>query len=409
MTTRTRTRALAAGDTELKEFTERLFGHLPRADQRRWARVYLQGLLTTPGKKSVRRLAASVTESPTASQSLQQFINASPWDWNPARTELLRWVEERHPVRAWTIGQVCFPKRGEHSVGVHRRFDPAAGRIVNCQLGFCLFLSLDGMNVPVDWRLALPEAWVTDPVLRRRARIAPEAVHQSPEALVLELADSIAARTSSARPPVVADLSRLGGAAALIGMLGRRGHDFLVSVPPTLAVRAAGLTPGGDSARTPGRGTTAADFSRLGNASHPYGTPLAGPGARPQGQRIHSALVRVPEGESGAGSPAGAQQIYRLFGERRPGAGGRSPGGGGGGGGPVWLTNMNRHRMDDLLGLVRAAGRSAAVLGALAEDFGLLDFEGRSFPGWHHHMTLMSAAYAFALRGHVGLPRAQPA
>ncbi|MYV77712.1 transposase [Streptomyces sp. SID1046] len=390
MTTRTRTRALTAGDTALADFTERLFGHLPRADQRRWARVYLQGLLTTPGKKSVRRLAASVTESPTASQSLQQFINASPWDWNPARTELLRWVEERHPVRAWTIGQVCFPKRGEHSVGVHRRFDPVAGRIVNCQLGFCLFLSLDdGMSVPVDWRLALPEAWVTDPVLRRRARISPEAVHQAPEALVLELVDSIAARTSSAHPPVVADLSRLAGAAALIGVLGRRGHDFLVSVPPTLAVRAAALTHGGDPARRPGRGgTTAGDFARLGNTSHPYSAPLVGPDARPQRQPqrqlIHSALVRLPEGEAGG---RGAQQIYRLFGERRPGRQG---------GGPFWLTNMNRHRMDDLLHLVRRSARSTAVLGSLADEFGLLDFEGRSFPGWHHHMTLMSAAYAYA-------------
>ncbi|PWK69556.1 DDE superfamily endonuclease [Streptomyces sp. CG 926] len=400
MTTRTRTRALTAGDTTLADFTERLFGHLPRADQRRWARVYLQGLLSTPGKKSVRRLAASVTESPTASQSLQQFINASPWDWNPARTELLRWVEERHPVRAWTIGQVCFPKRGEHSVGVHRRFDPVAGRIVNCQLGFCLFLSLDGMSVPVDWRLALPQAWVTDPVLRRRARISPEAVHQAPEALVLELVDSIAARTSSAHPPVVADLSRLGSAAALIGVLGRRGHDFLVSVPPTLPVRAAAaLTQGGAAARTgtPGRGgTTAGDFARLGNTSHPYSAPLAGPAGPaggPQRQRIHSALVRLPEGEAAG---RGAQQIYRLFGERRPGRQGAQGGQGGQGAGPVWLTNMNRHRMDDLLHLVRRSARSTAVLGSLADEFGLLDFEGRSFPGWHHHMTLMSAAYAYA-------------
>ncbi|MFG2979585.1 IS701 family transposase [Streptomyces sp. NPDC048331] len=391
MTTRTRTRALIAGDTALADFTERLFGHLPRADQRRWARVYLQGLLTTPGKKSVRRLAASVTESPTASQSLQQFINASPWDWDPARTELLRWVEERHSVRAWTIGQVCFPKRGEHSVGVHRRFDPVAGRMVNCQLGFCLFLSLDGMSVPVDWRLALPEAWVADPVLRRRARISPRAVHQAPEALVLELVDSIAARTSSARPPVVADLSRLGSAAALIGVLGRRGQDFLVSVPPTLAVRAAALTQGGDPARTPGRGgSTAGDFARLGNTSHPYAVPLAGRDRGPRRQCIHSALVRLPEGDSAG---RGAQQIYRLFGERGPGRPGVR---GGQGGGPVWLTNMTRHRMDDLLHLVRAAGRSRAVLGSLAEEFGLLDFEGRSFPGWHHHMTLMSAAYAYA-------------
>ncbi|MFF4393595.1 IS701 family transposase [Streptomyces sp. NPDC001552] len=396
MTTRTRTRALAAGDTALADFTDRLFGHLPRADQRRWARVYLQGLLTTPGKKSVRRLAASVTESPTASQSLQQFINASPWDWNPARTELLRWVEERHPVRAWAIGQVCFPKRGEHSVGVHRRFDPAAGRIVNCQLGFCLFLSLDDMNVPVDWRLALPEAWVTDPVLRRRARISPEVVHQAPEALVLELVDWIVARTSSAHPPVVVDLSRLGGAAAaLIGVLSRRGHDFLVSVPPALTVRAAVPAQGGDRAHTPGRGgTTAGDIARLGNTSHPYSTPLAGPDVRPQRQRIHSALVRLPEGESAG---RGAQQIYRLFGERRPD---RRVGG------PVWLTNMNRHRMDDLLHLVRRSARSGAVLGSLADEFGLLDFEGRSFPGWHHHMTLMSAAYAYAVRcGEAGVGR----
>ncbi|MEJ8645427.1 transposase [Streptomyces sp. MS1.HAVA.3] len=301
MTAHARTRALTDGDTALDAFTERLFGHLPRADQRRWARVYLQGLLTTPGKKSVRRLAASVTESPTASQSLQQFINASPWDWGPARAELLRWVEERHPVHAWTVGQVCFPKRGEHSVGVHRRFDPAAGRIVNCQAGLCLFLTLDGMSVPVDWRLVLPETWSADPALRRRARISPDVRHQSPESLVLELVDSVAVRTSSAHAPVVADLSRLGAAAALIGTLGRRGHDFLVAVPPTLTVCPAGLPHGAEpAARRPGRETTAGDFARLGNTSHPYTALLAGPRARPQRLRIHSALVRVPGGETGA-------------------------------------------------------------------------------------------------------------
>ncbi|MEV6678780.1 transposase [Streptomyces erythrochromogenes] len=388
-----RTRALAAGGTALDEFTERLFGHLPRADQRRWARVYLQGLLTTPGKKSVRRLAASVTASPTASQSLQQFINASPWEWGPARAELVRWVEERHPVHAWTIGQVCFPKRGEHSVGVHRRFDPVAGRIVNCQFGFCLFLSLDGMSVPVDWRLVLPESWSVDPALRRRARISPEVAHQSPESLVLELVDSIATRTSSVRAPVVADLSRLGAAAALIGMFGRRGHDFLVSVPPALAVCAAGPGHGSEPARPAAHATSAGGLARRGNTSHPYAAPLIGPDARPHQHprplRIQSVLVRVPGADVAA---PGAQQTYRLFGERCPGPG---PRGAGGTGGAVWLTNMSRHPMDGLLRLVRQSGRASATLGALADDFGLLDFEGRSFPGWHHHMTLMSAAYAY--------------
>ncbi|MFD9412874.1 IS701 family transposase [Streptomyces sp. NPDC059989] len=385
MTAHTRPRALAAMDTTLDDFTERLFGHLPRADQRRWARVYLQGLLTTPGKKSVRRLAASVTASPTASQSLQQFINASPWDWDPARRELLRWVEERHPVHAWTIGQAVFPKRGEHSVGVHRRFDPAAGRAVNCQFGFGLFLSLGGMSVPVDWRLLLPEPWAADPVLRGRARISPDVAHRTPEALVLELVDAMAVHTSSAHAPVVADLSRLSGAGPLIGLLGRRGHDFLVSIPPALAVSAAGAAPGrGEPAGAPGREITAGDLARSGNTRHPYTALLAGPAARPQRLRIDSGLVRVPGAESGA---PGTRRTYRLFGERHPGAGH--------GGGPVWITNMTGHRMDDLLHLVRQSAESARALGSLTEDFGLLDFEGRSFPGWHHHMTLMSAAYAY--------------
>ncbi|WP_240804138.1 transposase [Streptomyces sp. A0592] len=388
-----RTRSLAAGGTALDEFTERLFGHLPRADQRRWARVYLQGLLSTQGKKSVRRLAASVTASPTASQSLQQFINASPWDWDPARAELLRWVEERHRVHAWTIGQVCFPKRGEHSVGVHRRFDPVAGRIVNCQFGFGLFLSLDGMSVPVDWRLVLPESWSVDPALRRRARISPDAAHRTPESLVLELIDSIAGRTSSVRAPVVADISRLGTAAALIGTLGRRGHDFLVSVPPTLTVRATGPAHGGEPARVPVHAATAGDLARRGNTSRPA-AQYAGPATRPQRpprQHIRSALVRVPGGDP---ATPGTHQTYRLFGEPSawPGTGARP---GARPGGAVWLTNMSHHRMDDLLHLVRRSGRAAATLGVLADDFGLLDFEGRSFPGWHHHMTVMSAAYAY--------------
>ncbi|MEU3773170.1 transposase [Streptomyces sp. NPDC032472] len=386
MTADTRPRALVSMDTALDGYTERLFGHLPRADQRRWAQAYLQGLLTTPGKKSVRRLAASVSASPTASQSLQQFINASPWDWDQARLELLHWVEERHPVHAWTIGQAVLPKRGEHSVGVHRRFDPAAGRTVNGQFGLGLFLSLGATSVPVDWRLMLPEAWTDDPGQRRRARITPGIAHRAPEALVLELVESIAAHTSAAHAPVVADLSRLTGAAALLGALARRGHDFLVSVPPTLTVRAAGLAPGrGDAGRAAGCESTAGDLARLGNTRHPYTAVLTGPAARAQPMRIHSGLVRVPGAETG--TPATGRGTYRLFGERRPGLGHR--------GGPVWITNMTEHRMDDLLYLARQSTEAGRALGTLAEDFGLLDFAGRSFPGWHHHMTLVSAAYAY--------------
>ncbi|GAA3436544.1 hypothetical protein GCM10018954_061530 [Kutzneria kofuensis] len=32
----------------------------------------------------------------------------------------------------------------------------------------------------------------------------------------------------------------------------------------------------------------------------------------------------------------------------------------------------------------------------LNDGFGLRHFEGRSFRGWHHHVTLASAAHAYA-------------
>ena len=44
---------------------------------------------------------------------------------------------------------------------------------------------------------------------------------------------------------------------------------------------------------------------------------------------------------------------------------------------------------------VRSRAAVRATVAALRERFGVLDFEGRSFPGWHHHMTMASAAYAF--------------
>ncbi|MEV7028161.1 transposase, partial [Kitasatospora sp. NPDC093558] len=220
--------------TSTSLFTEELFGHLPRADQRRWAHAYLQGLLTTRGKKSMRRLAATVSQSRTASQSLQQFINASPWEWDPARQELTRWIERRTDVRAWTIGCAVLPKRGDHSVGVHRRFVTSAGRVVNCQVGLGLFLATGRGEIPVDWHLLLRGPWCEDPELRQRARI-PEETGKVP--LWLQLGDMVAslgAHTSLAPAPLVADVSEYTDSAALARALD--GREFVITVPGSLPV-----------------------------------------------------------------------------------------------------------------------------------------------------------------------------
>lgn len=225
----------------------RLFAHLPRADQRRWAEVYVKGLLATPGKKSLRRMAASVTPSPTASQSLQQFVNVSPWEWRPVRAELTRWVAGHTPVRAWTVAPVVIPKRGSLAAGVHRRFVPGLGRTVNCQLALGAFLTSGLGDVSVDWQLYLPREWTADSRLREQARIPGSTGYTDAAGLCLALLDRLA-RTTTRRAPVVIDPEGHLDAEALVGGLEARGHDWIVAVPDTLRLA---LAP--DQSTAPGR------------------------------------------------------------------------------------------------------------------------------------------------------------
>jgi SRSO17 transposase len=60
-----------------------------------------------------------------------------------------------------------------------------------------------------------------------------------------------------------------------------------------------------------------------------------------------------------------------------------------------WLTNLPVRRLAELVLLARLRRFAGEALGRMHEEFGLGDFEGRSFRGWHHHVTLASAALGF--------------
>lgn len=362
----------------LSWFVEEVFAHLPRTDQRYWAHAYLASLLSTEGKKSVRRLAAAVSDSPTASQSLHQFVNASPWDWAPVRAELARFVQRRLCPRALTLGVAVLRKRGDHSCGVHRRFVPATGRSVNCQVGVGAFMASAGGAVAVDWRLLLPGAWANDPQRRARARIPDTVTAAGLEQHALDLVDALA----DSALPVVADLSAYAGVGTLIRGLSRRGREFVLAVPGRMPVvpAAASDAPGGSE--LPAAVEAGRYLELKHNARMRYDVGRAPHDSAGQAQVV-SALVRLPQARA-AGQAH--HRTYRMLGVNHV-AGRRSM--------RLWLTNMPHRRVEDLLALTQLARRASATIQELQEDFGLLDFEGRSFPGWHHHMTLVSAAHAY--------------
>ncbi|MEV5716953.1 transposase [Amycolatopsis mediterranei] len=303
---------------DLTTFTDQVFGPLARVDQRRWARAYLHGLLTVPGKKSLQRLAEAASGTPAACRGLRQFVNSSSWDWRPARRELTRIITEHAGVRALTTATLVIPKRGEHSVGVRRRFVAETGRTINCQVARGLFLITGEAAIPVDWELLLDESWLADEQRRRRARI-PDRLGPRPE--WAHLADF--ARLVPA--PVVADLSGVPDAREAITRLAEANPDFIVRVASVFGAQ----------------------------------------------------LGRVVPARRGSAESKAASRGH-------------------------WISGLAGRRPDEVMALARSASRTRTATRELANDFGALDFEGRSFPGWHHHMTMVSAAYTYRHLSRVG-------
>jgi hypothetical protein len=426
-------------------FVAEIFERLPRADQRKWAQVYTRGLLMTPGRKTVRRLAASVSDSATAAQALHQFVNASPWDWEPVRARLADWVVRRSGPRALLLGTAVLPKRGDRSCGVHRRFVPQEGRTVNCQVGIGAFLAADRATVPVDWRLLLPGPWSADPQVRDRARVPEDAAgtQDSGAAQALALVDGVHGSLPGTGPegiPVVAGLVGFADTAALVGGLVSRRRRFVVAVPGDLAVLPDRTVPGTPRASAAGwagvpgvRGVAGARFV-WGGGALPARLPVpAGGGGLPASAGgglltpAGAALAARP-GAGGPVVPAGAGGLLvrdllagqdawsaqqpsavaavpvrlpgvpvplRLMVERRPDEAG---------GDRYWLTDLVERPAREVPALARLHTGAADTLERLADDFGLRAFEGRSYPGWHHHMTLVSAAFAYRALGRAGTP-----
>ncbi|MFD9907515.1 IS701 family transposase [Streptomyces sp. NPDC059063] len=364
------------------DFTDRVFQNLRRSDQRKWAGAYLAGLLITPGKKSVRRLAGAVSASPTAVQSLRQFVSLSPWDWDPVMHELTRWAESHGPAPTWAIGRAVLPKRGDRSVGVHRYFDPATGRTLNCQLGLGAFLCIGALQVPVDWRLLLPAPWTEDAQLRRRARIPDEVRYRPLWAQALDLVDTLEARTEPTSAPVVADMSDDPDVGLFLRGLSQRARDFVIAVPQHLKVLPVGERAQGGPEPVSARAHVA--------SGHTDTVLVTAPDGRRQNLRVQSVLVRLP-GERAGATP---EYPYRLFTEVLPES--RS--------GAMWITSLTHRQLDNVASLAaHRTGTTTAVAG-MERHFGLLDFEGRSFPGWYHHMTLVSSAYTYQRLTHRPVP-----
>ncbi len=118
---------------ELERWLAPFLAALSRPEQRRWAPVYLEGLLLPGERKSVEPMAARV--APGEVQQLHHFVAASPWAAAPLEAELVRAADRLvgGPDAVLVVDDTALVKQGAHSVGVQRQYCGELGKKANCQ------------------------------------------------------------------------------------------------------------------------------------------------------------------------------------------------------------------------------------------------------------------------------------
>lgn len=370
------THASAVHRALLAELCSTLFQTLPRRDQRTKGTEYVYGLLAADGRKSIRNIAAQFGDQ-AAEQRLHHFICSSTWDWVPVRQALSRFVAHVVPPRAWVLRPMIIPKAGEHSVGVGRQFFADIGHVLNAQQAYGVWAASEELRSPVNWRLHLASAWLGDRDRRARAEIPDRMVSASMGDCAvdayLELMDSDGLPVR----PVVLDarsldvkniVNRLN--AARVPLLARIGDALRLTVTdPALTGHQADVLPAHHIVR----------------AARHIRRPVmwSDGGADPTSHARLAAGVRVRMPRDSQLSPRWGDLLLLATAE----IGKPWPA-------QLWLTNMTAADPAALLRLTTLVDRVDQDFAEIADQVGVRDFAGRSFGGWHRHITLASAAHS---------------
>ena len=363
---------------------------LGRKTRRRWAPLYLQGLLGSDGRKSLQPLAARLGLG--GHDQLQHFIASPAWDDTPLRRVLVERAEALvgGPDAVLVVDDTACPKKGKRSVGVARQYCGILGKQANCQVLVSLTLAQGEVPVPIGLRLFLPDEWVTNPDRCAEAGV-PEEHRQALAKTAIALAEIDRVIIAGARfGRVLADAGYGMGAAFRQG-LSARGLTWAVGVLKTQNVYSPTVElhwPTASRGRprrhpVPSEAPSAAeavlasaDWRRI---SWRQGTkgPLAAEFAAVRVRPAEGAQLRNGWHLPGA-------EVW-LVGERRPS-----------GEQKYYLSNLPADTpLDELAATIKARWVCEQAHQQLKEELGLDHFEGRSWTGLHRHALMTMIAFAF--------------
>ena len=370
------------GERRLEQYLDLIGGALGDSYRRASFATYMMGLLSESERKSMEPLAARTSATPAhasaAHQKLHHFIANTSWSDHDVRLAAARYaikaMEERDPMVAWVIDDTGFLKQGKHSVGVQRQYTGSAGKTANCQVGVSLSITTPTEHLPIDFALFLPESWTEDPERLRKAKVPEGTTFKTKHDLALEMIEQ-AVRDNIPGKIVLAD-SFYGHSRPFRETVELLGFDYGMAIYASDTMRVLDRR-----GHCRGELRSAKEIAlALGPKGFRRCTWREGTNSK-LSSRFALCRVKVPV-EDGLTARAEWLLVEWPYTEKEPKH--------------FFLTTLpKRMSKKQIVRLLKERYRTEQAYEELKGELGLDHFEGRSFVGWHHHVSVALCSYAF--------------
>jgi SRSO17 transposase len=387
-------------------------------------------------------------------QQLQQFLTSSTWDVTGVRRRAATAAVDLIGPRVWVVDDTGFAKDGPASACVARQYSGTLGKVGNCQIAVSVHAATDTASAVLDWRLFVPESWdetcvpdeagkvantharrlrrqpvtldeagkkkphlrkevpreqqITQILARRAASKIPDDERYRPKWLMaLEMIDELA--SWNRYPPLLTADAGYGQVAEFRQGLTDRGITYIVATTSTTTAQPGHVEPAAvayagvgkyPTPRYPDPARSIKDIAlehgadqatlvhwreRLPTTTSPGGQPagtLSGHffalRIRPAGRTVREGLPPTDDGVL----PDCWLLVQWSPGQPEPS--------------DYWLSDLSTDTsLTDLVQLAKSRWRIEHDYRELKTGLGLDHFEGRSWIGWHRHVTLATTAQLF--------------
>jgi SRSO17 transposase len=404
---------LAILDRELEQYLSSLLGSLGRVERCQALRWYATGLLLCGERKSMAPMAARLAQTPAEEnavrQRLQQAVTQARWEealvYQALQKTLLDGVGG---IEALIGDDTGIPRSGNHCVGTARQYSGTLGRVDRCQVIPSLHAAGQNGSFCLGARLYLPESWMADPSRLEKAGVPPDLEFAPKWQIQLALIDQ--ARTWGLDTlPFVADAA-YGDVGDFRRALNERQVPYVMQVAYNTCVWAPGTEP--EPPSTKADGTTGRPRTRYKSGEH---APVCvaelalsqteaalqtitwkNGQSEPKTSRFCALRLCPSSGHPHGLAPEPEQWLIWEWPE-----GNEQPE-------KYWLSSLSEDvPLERLVYLAKLRWRVERDYQEMKAEVGLDHYEGRTWPGLHHHLVLCAVAHGFLVLQRARLVRDQ--